>query len=147
MQPETALSKSKKNCYWLAGVCVDGAQFSHQSYSQSKELTSSIKLSLDQCLSDMNSDLKQVACVYGVHFYFTNLKGEVQLREKLVDTIPFIVYTAGHRLGLALSQLSKLADSATYKSVAKTRCEEFSFNDDVLKRCYQGMDAFEKIAK
>jgi hypothetical protein len=136
MTPEEASRKAERNCYWLADMCEEGAKLA---------LNNTIEESINTCEEKMNSDLKKIACVHGVMFYFTNLNGEIELRKKARKTIPFIVYTSGHALGLTVSQLMRMEKGEGYKLDAKDLCDRFSFDNAVLDRCHEGMEAFEKV--
>jgi hypothetical protein len=59
-----------------------------------------------------------------------------------MKTIPFIVYTAGHALGVSISLMNYMSDKKTFLNISKTDCELYSFDNDVLKRCHQGLEAF-----
>ncbi len=145
MGQDEALDKAQSSCYFYNTACPLGAQIAFDQNSKKLNKKEKIASSIKSCRTEMDTDRRKISCLHGVQFFYTNLLGMQKLRKKAMKTIPFIVYTAGHGLGVSISLLNHISGVKNYTSISKRNCEEFSFDNDVLDRCHQGLKAFADV--
>lgn len=145
MSPEDAKDKAESSCYFYNTACSLGAEISFKLNESKLSKKDKIRASINSCSTDMDTDLRKISCLHGSQFFYSNLLGQNKLKKKAMKTIPFIVYTAGHALGVSISLLNYLSDKKNFIGESKADCELYSFDNDVLKRCHQGLEAFKGI--
>jgi hypothetical protein len=145
MGQEEALEEAQDSCFWHNTACPLGADIAYKVNSSKKPTKIKIKEAIAQCHNDMDTDLRKISCLHGAQFFYSNLLGKQALKKTAMKTPPFIVYTSGHALGVSISLLNYMADSKSYKAASVENCELYSFDNDVLERCHQGLEAFDSI--
>jgi hypothetical protein len=145
MSPEDAKDKAESSCYFYNTACALGAEIGFNQNESQKKINDKIRTSIKSCSSEMDTDLRKISCLHGAQFFYSNLLGQNKRKKMAMKTIPFMVYTAGHALGVSISLLNYMANKTTYANTSKSDCELYSFDNDVLKRCHQGLTAFNNV--
>lgn len=131
---------SISDCYFYNTACPVGVEIAYDQLG-SENLIDEVYL---QC-SQLKTPRRNISCLLGATFFIYSYFDKTQEMEAAYDTVPMFVYTAGHRLGVTVSLLNKHKDNKFIKANATKKCREISFDRDVLKRCEQGLKAFEEL--
>lgn len=134
--------KALSKCFYYNTACPLGAEFAAKSVRKNKE--DHINKAYEFCAT-LDKPKRHISCLHGATFFFAKYLGQENLMKKAYKTVPWIVYTEGHSLGITISLLNSFRDCKLKEDLAESKCESISYDSDVLKRCFQGIEAFKSL--